>query len=151
MQFIVGKTYSRREISDGLGGSIRSYLPTKAGRVVCGCFKRIPEKNPRAPEEVTIGSFGTEFRLMAEQDDPIPIFLFRSSSAWEYVGLYRCTGATTDPTVLQKKMQENPKRGVIRGVLYFERADSIEAVEKNQSSPGATGEAPTRLTTVDNA
>jgi hypothetical protein len=122
MQFTVGKTYSRREISDALGGSMVSYLPNKDGRIVCGCFKPIPEKNPQAPEKVTIGRVDrNEPHLVSRQAEPIPVFLFRSRGAWEYMGRYRCTGLATDPDLLRREMQANPARGVIAGVLYFER------------------------------
>jgi putative zinc finger/helix-turn-helix YgiT family protein len=120
--FEVGRAYSRREISDALGGSLRTYLPVVDGRVVCGCFKRIPEKNPHAPEKVTIGNASRpEPLLVSRQVDPIPVFLFRSSGAWEYQGRYRCTGFSTEPKLLEQEMAANPARGVIAGVLYFER------------------------------
>jgi hypothetical protein len=122
--FEVGRTYSRREISDAVGGSIRLYLPTNGGRVVCGCFNRAPQYNPGAPEVVTFGEGEVVERnaeLVSQQPDPIPVFISRSGGAWEYVGRYRCTGLSTDPEVLQREMQANPARGVIAGVLYFER------------------------------
>jgi hypothetical protein len=124
-RFEVGKTYSRREISHALGGSIRAHLPTKDGLVVCGCFKREPRWNPGAPAEVTFGKAGGIVQANAEwvskQTGPIPIFLFRADNAGEYVGLYRCSGYTTDPAVLRRKMEENPARGGIAGVIYFKR------------------------------
>jgi hypothetical protein len=120
--FQVGRTYSRQEINAVLGGSLRSYLPTASGQVVCGCFKRTPEKNPDAPEKVTYGDAGrTEPALVASQPETIPVFLFRSFRAWEYRGRYRCTGHSTDPELVRREMQANPARGVIAGVLYFER------------------------------
>jgi len=124
MQFVVGKTYSRRDISDVLGGSIQLYLPTNEGRVVCGCFKLDRKYNPRAPEEVTFGAgeiVQKNAELLSQQTDPIPVFLFNSAGAWKYRGRYRCTGITTDPDILHRKMRENPARGVICGVLHLER------------------------------
>ena len=120
--FEVGRTYSRREINSLLGGSLRKYLPDSGGQVVCGCFKPTPRYNPDAPEKVTIGNADRpEPRMVSEQPDPIPIFLFRASNAWEYCGRYRCTGYDTDPDLLRQEMQANPARGKIAGVLYFKR------------------------------
>jgi len=121
MQLKVGKTYSRREISDALGGSIQSYLPTKSGRVLCGCFKPTPRYNPHAPEKITTGGVGDNARWIAKHKIPIPVFVFRADCAWEYMGEYRCTGMTRNPVVLRREMKKNPARGHIAGVLYFER------------------------------
>jgi hypothetical protein len=126
MVFMLGRSYSRREISDVLGGELRSILPEKDGRILCGCFKKIPEKNPGAPEEVTTGSERgrinyTKAEMAASQADPIPIFIFQKNAAWTYVGRYRCRGFETATELLRRKMAENPARGVITGVLYFER------------------------------
>lgn len=122
MAFKVGKTYSRRKISNVLRGSIRSYLPSRKGKIVCGCFKPIPRYNLGAPEEVTTGGNPTDDALLlSKQGDPIPVFLFRRHGAWEYVGLYRLGGWSTDSKLLKQKMRENPARGPIGGVLYFER------------------------------
>jgi putative zinc finger/helix-turn-helix YgiT family protein len=123
MPFKVGQTYSREQISAALGGSPRAYLPLRGNRVVCGCFRVEPEWNPRAPSEVTLGAgpvVQKSAELVSRQTEPIPIFLFRDDAAWEYIGLYHCRGYSTDPALLQRKMQENPARGVITGVLYFE-------------------------------
>ena len=120
--FQVGRTYSRREISDAVGGSLQSYLPVRDGRVVCGCFKPSTEFNPGAPEKVTIlRPYRIEPRLVSEQADAIPVFLFREPCAWEYRGRYRCTGFCTDPAVLEQEMRAKPARGEIGGVLYFAR------------------------------
>lgn len=130
MAFKIGQTYSRREISKELGGSYVSYLPMRDGKVVCGCFKKIPKYNPEAPEVVTIGrgkggKVEEAARNISQQHEPIPIFLFRYDAAWGYIGDYRCTRYETDetdPVLCQQKMQENPERGLIVGVLYFEKA-----------------------------
>jgi hypothetical protein len=121
MGFKVGRTYSRRQISAKLGGSIQSYLPTKEGRVLCGCFKPTPRYNPEAPEKITTGGVSDNAIWISNHDDPIPVFVFRSDSAWEYMGRYRCTGVTTKLEVLRREMKKNPARGRIAGVLFFKR------------------------------
>ena len=120
--FNVGQTYSRQEISNAVGGSVVSYLPRRKGLVTCGCFRL--DLNPGAPEEVTINRLErAEPRMLSKQAEPIPIFVRRSSGTWEYRGHYRCVRLSTEPTLLQKKNEQNPTRakGRVRGVLYFER------------------------------
>jgi hypothetical protein len=125
MAFKIGQTYSRREISNRIGGDYVSYLPMREGNVVCGCFKKIPQYNPEAPEVITIGrgkgKVEEAARTISRQHEPIPIFLFRYDAAWEYIGNYRCIRYETDPGLCQQKMHENPARGLIVGILFFEK------------------------------
>lgn len=126
MQLQIGRSYSRSEISEILGGSIRASLPVSKGAVVCGCFKKEPKWNPQAPEEVTLGvkpRVHAAARTLAEQGGPIPIFLFRKNAAWEYKGDYRCIEYSTDEKLCRQKMEENPVRGRIGGVLRFETSE----------------------------
>ncbi len=126
MSFRIGNTYSRRQISDVLGGQLQDYLPTCDGRVVCGCFK--PEKrwNPDAPGEVVFGSgprVERAARLAVATDEPIPIFIFtKSSGSWKYVGDHRCMGVSFRRALCLEKERSNPDRGEIVGVLWFEPA-----------------------------
>jgi hypothetical protein len=120
--FLIGETYSRQTISDRLGGQIQTYLPTVDGKVVCGCFKATPDKNPGAPEKVTYGTPDhSKPAALVAQGEPIPVFLYRASTEWEYVGRYLCVGHSTHPELLDAEMRANPARGVISGVLYFGR------------------------------
>lgn len=124
MQFEIGHTYSKDEISRELGGNFRSSLPTHEGKVVCGCFKKIAQYNPCAPEVVTIGTKPrvlSAARKLSNQVEPIPIFLFHAQRAWKYMGDFHCARYTEDPVLLQAKMSENKARGPIGGVLYFEQ------------------------------
>lgn len=125
MELQIGRSYSRSEISKILGGSIRASLPVSGGAVVCCCFKKAPEWNPQAPDEVTLGvkpRVHAAARTLAEQGGSIPIFLFQDNSAWKYKGDYRCTYYSTDEKLCEQKMEENPVRGQIGGVLRFEKA-----------------------------
>ena len=56
MSFAIGQAYTRTEISRALGGSTLTYLPQREGRIVCGCFVPTQGKNPKAPEEVLVGT-----------------------------------------------------------------------------------------------
>jgi hypothetical protein len=125
MSFREGKAYSRAEIAARLGGQLRDYLPTREGRVVCGCFHKSPAWNPGAPQEVLFGPgprVERAARLIAEQVGPIPVFLFDGPAAWRFVGYFRCTDISTDLRVRREKERRFPERGPIAGVLRFERA-----------------------------
>jgi hypothetical protein len=128
--FVIGSKYTREQISDILGGSIQSFLPTAGGVVVCGCFKPDEDMNPDAPEEVLFGEEGDSAginraaNLVFEQglkSEAIPVFLKRRSNEWEYSGEYLCIGITRDPRVVARKKAQYPKRGEFHGVLRFEK------------------------------
>ena len=66
------------------------------------CLRVLPARaalESGAPEEIVFGA-GPNVRRAAErvaaQREPIPIFVFRTDAAWEYVGRYECTGLRTD-------------------------------------------------------
>ena len=131
MSLEVQRTYTRHEISGMLGGNIQAYLPVVDGRVVCGCFRKEEEFNADSPEEVV---FGRDYvkpqaeraaTIVYEQGkggEAIPVFIRRDAAKWEYVGDYRCVGLVTDPAMLARKMAAHPRRGVIKGILLFEKA-----------------------------
>jgi hypothetical protein len=116
----LGLSYSREQINAMLGGGVQAFLPTKNGRVVCGCFKL--DLNPDAPSEVLVG-FGpqreTSARTAVLQQTPFPIFLKREVDAWEYVGIYRAVRYLTRGHDLLKE-EERAKREDVAGILYME-------------------------------
>src|SRR5947209_6540621 len=77
-----GRTLQRDELHELLGGGTQEYLPTKNGRVVCGCFR--PDANPDAPMIVLPG-FGEKIERTAEifanQGGAVPIFLKRAPNS----------------------------------------------------------------------
>ena len=93
MLFVQGESFTRDFIHDQLGGEKVSYLPQKAGRIVCGCFST--ESNPEAPYEILVGGADEEgsegpilrkARMLARQDGSIPVFLMRAANQWMYDG-----------------------------------------------------------------
>lgn len=125
--FVLGRQYTRNEISARVGGSIQSYLPVKNGKVTCGCFNK--EINPEAPDEVLFGA-GDEMpqvessaQLVFEQGqrgESIPIFVKRSSNNWEYIGDYRCTFISFDSHLVSDRRNKYPHRGQFAGILRFQ-------------------------------
>ncbi len=124
------QNYSRREISKAKGGSLQTYLPFKNNRVTCGCFRVEEAYNPGAPEEVLFGcdepmpdveKSANLVHAQGKRDEAIPVFIFRASAQWEYIGDYRCVFLSRDPALLRQKMKEHPLRGTITGILRFEK------------------------------
>lgn len=118
-----GNCYSRRQIAAMFGGDYVSYLPSKDGVTVCGCFKL--SMNPGAPEEVVFGS-GPKVveaaRVVSEQRQAIPVFLFRAPAKWEYVGIYRCAELRTDAeTCRSADRGKRDPDDELCGVLRFKR------------------------------
>jgi hypothetical protein len=120
----IGKRYSREQINLMLGGETVSYLPMKDGAIVAGCFKPTPRWNLGAPTEVVFGvrpHVRRAAELVSNQQQAIPVFLFRRDAEWEYVGHYQCCGIRTDAAACRDAERRYPKRGKIGGVLKFRR------------------------------
>src|SRR6266436_5810609 len=102
----LGHRYSRREISEMVGGSTVAYLPYKDGEILCGCFDPSGRFNPGAPEEVLFGSgpiVEETAEMVYRQGTSIPIFIYRRPAQWEYVGNYRCVGLSRDLKLLKQR------------------------------------------------
>ncbi|MBX7255944.1 MAG: HNH endonuclease [Candidatus Hydrogenedentes bacterium] len=123
MNPILFKNYTRREISDLVGGGqLVSYLPTLHGKVLCGCFD--PKVNARAPFEIDVGrkdpptpKVMKAAHLLASQKNDIPVFIKQKADAWQYIGRYRATGYSEDPLVLRTR-PDFRKDAV--GILFLE-------------------------------
>ncbi len=118
----LGSAYTREQINVMVGGGIQSFLPTKNGRVVCGCF--LLDLNPAAPAEVLVG-IGPRREATAHtavlQQTPFPIFLKREAGDWEYVGKYRAVRYLHREHALLEA-EERVKRADVAGILYMEPA-----------------------------
>jgi hypothetical protein len=123
--FAVGRSYSRKQISEALGGSEVEYLPTHNGRIVCGCFTL--EHNPGAPDVIVPGTgkiVEREAELFCQQGDAVPIFVKRRVNEWEYMGDYRVKRYSSDPQEIAANHQGSitPLHEVTR-VIFLEKAD----------------------------
>jgi hypothetical protein len=96
--FVLGRKYSREEISGVLGGSEIDFLPTEKKQVVCGCFTL--DHNPEAPAVVIPGTgivIQRTAKIFCEQEHPVPVFIKRKPKEWEYVGHFKADSFSTDP------------------------------------------------------
>jgi len=106
-----------------VGGGVQSFLPTKNGWVVCGCFKL--DLNPEAPAEVLVG-VGPQREGSAKvavlQQKPFPVFLKREANNWEYVGIYRATRYLERNHSLLAN-ETRTQRADVAGILYMEPSE----------------------------
>lgn len=115
----VGHTYTREQINAIVGGGVQSILPTKNGRVVCGCFKL--DTNPDAPEEVLVAAGPqreNSARTVVLQQTTIPVFVKGEVGEWEYKGLYRATRYLHNEHPLLAD-EARAKRPDVAGILYM--------------------------------
>ena len=119
--FELGRTYTRDEIHDAVGGSKQSYLPTKDGRVGCACLTT--KENPDAPDVVLVGD-GEVIIASAEQYavqvDPVPTFWKRAVGEWEYVGQYRVVRTSREPSEVARRAGAADRDDVVM-ILFLGR------------------------------
>jgi hypothetical protein len=119
--FRKGELYSRREISDCLGGNPMSYLPSKGGRVLYACLR--PELNPHAPKIVLVGSGEKTVenaRMLCRQNGAIPVFVREADAEWEYMGDYEVERCSEDQGVIDEH-QGYSGREDLRMIIYLKK------------------------------
>ena len=102
------------------GGGVQSFLPTKNGRVVCGCFRM--DLNPEAPQEILVGVGVQRVKnahLVVLQKTSVPVFIKKEAEDWEYMGRFRATRYLTKEHKLLVDEQRT-KDESIAGILYME-------------------------------
>jgi hypothetical protein len=111
--------YTRPTIYQLLGGDLQSYLPHVNKRVVCGCFDI--SANPNAPEEVLVGEGENVVKyakVLAQQTEPIPVFLKQSANEWKYIGNYSVVSYSENLEEVAAKASAAGRSDVV-GVLYL--------------------------------
>jgi len=124
MKLRLGRSYTRGEIHNLLGGELQTYLPQSKGKIVCGCF--IPEQgaNPNAPTEILVGNAPVVVKKaykLIDQRETIPVFLKRSNNNWAYIGMFQAKRFSTDRSLLRKRERE-AFREKLAMVLYLAKA-----------------------------
>src|SRR5579863_2872971 len=124
-----GQSFDRRQIANMIGGgALVTYLPSKGGKILAGCFD--PKLNQRAPLEIDVGASDDvveRARTLAKTNGIIPVFLKKQSNKWEYVGTYQCTEFSQLPDDITA--YEDRREDAV-GVLYFREvpSESVETV-----------------------
>jgi hypothetical protein len=96
--FEIGKEYSREEIHRITGGSKQAFLPVKGGKVVAARLRQ--DLNPHAPDVIVCdgsASARAAGRTLAQQVEPVPIFLRTASDRFRYAGEYVVAASMTTP------------------------------------------------------
>lgn len=124
MKFRKGSIYSHANLIEAFGGEVKGgiFLPTRDGRIVCGCFTT--EMNPEAPECVLIGDkprVVARAEKMAEQGGSIPIFIKRRVNEWEYRGVYDFVLLSRDRHDFAQLAEEAGRDDIV-AALYFRRS-----------------------------
>jgi hypothetical protein len=142
--FEKGSVYTRGQIHAAVGGSARAALPTRGGKVVCVCLTR--EKNPRAPEEMAIGSQDRAVRLaraFAASGAAVPVFVRTGRGGWEYTGDRRVRTVIEDPGALLALVAEGAPLDISAALQLEDTAEESlgagGAADAARQSPAASG------------
>jgi hypothetical protein len=141
--FEKGRVYTREQIHDAFGGSLREALPTRGGMVVCACLTR--RMNPRAPEEIVIGCKERAVkraRALAASGAAVPVFVGARRGGWEYAGQRRVRAVVDEPGALLALVAERAPSDASLVLLLEEAPDEPQVVRGAQAgtppvTPGA--------------
>jgi hypothetical protein len=118
-RFDLGASYTRREISSRLGGSVQSYLPHTDEIVRAACLRL--DTNPGAPGIILVGT-GPGIERAAEmliaQRTSVPTFLKRGLGKWEYVGDYAVDHWSSDGAELAAQAKRSGRKDITR-IIYM--------------------------------
>ncbi len=70
-----------------------------------------------------VGALVGQARALAEQEEPIPCFLYRAANAWEYVGEFRVAELSEDPDEVAEWARIAEREEDVSMVLHLEAAD----------------------------
>jgi hypothetical protein len=119
-----GRCYTRKQISQRLGGSQVAFAPTKDGIITCYCFN--PRQQPLAPGVVLMpaGPRTDQVRdLILEQPAPKLTFLKRGAGRWECLGRFQIVAHSfRAASVCQYRQASDFPERRYTAVLFFEEA-----------------------------
>jgi len=143
VRFEMGSLYTRGQIHEVVGGSVRAALPTRGGRVVCACLTF--EKNPRAPREMVIGAREHAVRLaraFAASGEAVPVFVRTRRGDWEYTGERRVRSVIEDPGALLALVAEGAPLDIALALQLEEAAGASLDAGGVALAPGQSPAAP---------
>jgi hypothetical protein len=121
MNFQVGKTYTRQEIREFVGGgSVHDYLPNKDGVVLCACLSQ--EYDPQGKQVILVGRgplVQQEGELFCAQSTSVPVFFKKQANLWEYAGNFRASRWTLDPEEISG-FEESSGRTNLTKVIFLD-------------------------------
>src|SRR5918997_3087239 len=117
---VIGNLYDMKQQSKMHGGAQQHCAPTKDGDVTL--LRLTPEHDPDAPHIVDWESSNDpKVRQIQEQTQlkPLPVYVRRRPSEWEYMGRFRVTHVATDGPTLAKR--EAKAGHIVSYAIYLER------------------------------
>ena len=138
--FEKGRSYTRQQIHEALGGSRREALPTKGGNVVCACLTR--RMNPRAPDEIVIGGAERALRRarsFAASGAAVPVFVRARRGGWEYAGERRVRSVIEEPGAVLSLVAEGAPADAALALLLEEVPWTPSAAVKSLADPSPAG------------
>jgi hypothetical protein len=129
MRFESGRTYTRKEIADALGGIGVGVLPTKGDKVVCGLFDLSTNAVTHLSGEIDVYPKTLSKAAKHLEDEEVPVFLKVSTQFWKYAGEYRLKETQTSKKALEQAKKELG-RDDVAAVLRFQPSKPALRVAK---------------------
>jgi hypothetical protein len=96
--FEMGKDYTRDYIHAVCGGNKQAFLPALNGKIVAACLRL--DLNPHAPDVILCSSSSSARaagRMLAEQEQAIPVFVGQGEDHLRYMGDFAVAESLTAP------------------------------------------------------
>ena len=125
--FELGRSYTRREIYDILGGDLVSNFPSQQGQVLYCCVSQY--WNPDAPEIILIErqeGITHKAKHFISQSEPVPVFLRQGThktSKLVYRGMFLAERYSTDRDEIQLFARKAYRSGVA-AVLFLRQVST---------------------------
>jgi hypothetical protein len=132
--FRLGESYTRKQISEQVGGNPMSYLPDVDGRVVAACLK--PDINPAAPSVIVVGRGSAREQaadLLVRQGTPVPVFLRRRERQWEYVGDFRVKRSSRSTTEIAKYARHSSHPDIVMVIHMAPAPVTIQSHDRRRA------------------
>lgn len=124
-QFEINNTYTRKKISDVLGGDMVSYLPNKDNRVTCCCLKSNLNISDGSAPIILVGDAPKVIRaaniLINQNENNIPIFIKESPNNHKYIGRFRVKNYTENRAEIIALSNEIGRRDLSVMAIFMER------------------------------
>lgn len=122
--FVYGRSYTRRDIHNEVGGNLQQYMPSVAGRVVAVCINPAPQLQPFPPRQIFVGA-GSITRARAKrlslQDEPVPVFIKQAPKEWIFEGYWRPARYVDEPRAVALEAEAAGVTRPVAAVLWLER------------------------------
>lgn len=118
----LGRTYSRADIHEMIGGGIQEFMPSAGGRVVAICVRNDRGMQAFSPREILIGTKSRTRERTARfvsQDEAVPVFVRRAPHAWEFAGRWELDRYMEEAREIRDAMSRAGVDRNVSGVLWL--------------------------------